>query len=513
MSVVGRRGPLTALLFAASLLASLGGAEAIVRWLRPQDLSGSWRIMSPRGYLLNRAGGSARHQFGHRVVRYRFNVQHLRGGPIAPGRRRVLVLGDSFTFGWLLPEDATIVAHLAAHASRDLPDAGLEFLNGGAAAWGTADYLAFLEEYGPTISPAIVLVIMNSDDIGRSIDHGVYLLGSTGTLSSRPETAGSTLASVKRLMTGPLFEWTLEHSHLAQLARNAVIRAVAPPAERTRGEGDAPEARARATRLGEALFRRLHEWCTAHRAALYVVTTGWQQWHFAHPEVFGDYRATQAFLEHAPEFFAREGIPFQDLTPQLVAEVGDRIESVDIPGDPHPNELGSALIAKHAWTWLRSRLAAPQPQRVSSRHPAIGPPPPPPPPSHRRDERPRLGVLSPEPGKKSLSAGSSHNQDAARAGIPWPHKEPKTTRTSATAMHSDPDPAALGTRPPSEQGNSARFVPAPTPTPRPGSRRAAQRSRTRSSAAPPPARPSSSPRRRGGSPASRTRGAGSRSTT
>ncbi|TGO03650.1 hypothetical protein PN36_02425 [Candidatus Thiomargarita nelsonii] len=62
-----------------SITLSLLLAEAIIRIFLPQPLSGTWRVNSEKGYMLNKSGGTARHQKGSRVVQYRFNELHLRG--------------------------------------------------------------------------------------------------------------------------------------------------------------------------------------------------------------------------------------------------------------------------------------------------------------------------------------------------------------------------------------------------------------------------------------------------
>ena len=96
-----------------SLLLDVAAAEIMVRLLSPQNLSGSWRVQSSqRGYVMNKAGGEARHQFEDRVVSYRFNELHMRGGAIEPDVPKILVLGDSYTFGSLIEDKDTYVALL-----------------------------------------------------------------------------------------------------------------------------------------------------------------------------------------------------------------------------------------------------------------------------------------------------------------------------------------------------------------------------------------------------------------
>src|SRR2546421_40244 len=87
---------LTALVL--GLVVAFALAEIGVRIFDPQDLSGTWREITPRGIMANKAAGTSTHQFGSRRVTYQFNEHHLRGGPIGDGKVRVLCLGDSFTF-------------------------------------------------------------------------------------------------------------------------------------------------------------------------------------------------------------------------------------------------------------------------------------------------------------------------------------------------------------------------------------------------------------------------------
>ena len=326
--------------------------EGLVRLAAPQDLSGSWLVLAARGYEMNRAGATVRHQHGSRVVHYRFNDLHLRGGPIGEGRR-VLVLGDSFTFGWLLEEEETYVHLLEAYADRELGEGAYTFLNGGVEGWGIANQVAFLEEWGPQIRPEMVLVFLGVDDVERSARSGLYAFASPGgaELEAR-ERRGS---RARRLLDGlPGYPRLLEHSHLVQLAHRVALSdasASAGAARRTApdagaaGRSGAPEA----ARLGQALFRRMKGWCEAHGAELLVLTTGFHHW-YADRLSPGD----AAFYAQAEDFFRSEGVPFGDLAADLAA-AGPFPESFTLVGG-RPNADGGRLIADAAWRWLRTRL-------------------------------------------------------------------------------------------------------------------------------------------------------------
>jgi GDSL-like Lipase/Acylhydrolase family len=341
-----------------SLVVALVLGEVAVRFAAPQNLSGSWRVRHPRGYLVNKSGGTSRHQLGDRVVCYRFNTLHQRGGEVAPHDRRALLLGDSYTFGWLLDEAAGYVALLQAAADRDCGAGTWQVLNGGAGGWGTADYVAYVEDFGEQVRPRLVVAFLNADDVRRSVESPVYRLSDDGRSlqSGTPPPEGR----LKRVLNGlPGYQFGLEHSHLLQLTRKALLRG---DVDRDRGRqtaaaGRTPdEARAandRGVRLARLLFARLRDWCDGHGARLVVLTTG-----FRRPvaEVVGggsEPDENAAFLNDAAAIFAAERIPFHALEAGVARDVGADWPRFTIPGDGHPNEAGAALIARHAWAVLK----------------------------------------------------------------------------------------------------------------------------------------------------------------
>src|SRR5262249_33957099 len=109
-------------------------------------------------------------------------------------------------------------------------------------------------------------------------------------------------------------------------------------------------------RLGQALFRRLHQWCQARQVPLFVLTTGYQGKYHVPPEWAGPIDVT--FLKTAPDFFDGEGIPFKDLTPEFVRVVNGCWGYYEMAGDGHPNAAGAKWVADLAWSWLGPRLHA-----------------------------------------------------------------------------------------------------------------------------------------------------------
>lgn len=332
--------------------------ETAFRFLLPQDLSGFWFVTSERGTQYNKSTGTARHQFGDRITHYRFNQHHLRGEPVDFDRRRILALGDSYTFGSYLDEDKTYVARLSRICEAEYGEEKCQFLNGGTGGWGTADYLAFLEDIGPELSPEVVVVFLNSDDIRRSLVSGLYQL-TDDRRNVEPARVTVQTSLTKRILNGiPAYNWLLEHSHLAQAIRRVPLQILQARAQTSSSTAvEAPAALADAIELEKQLFRRIARWCAEHQARLLVVTTGFWRLQLETINQPSGERINRAFFEQAPAFFANEGISFADISDDVFASAKGDLESFLVPGDVHPNEAGAELIARHAWDWLRPQLA------------------------------------------------------------------------------------------------------------------------------------------------------------
>lgn len=114
----------------------------------------------------------------------------------APGSTRLLVLGDSMTYGTGVDDDETFCARLAALDPR------LEVINAGVNGYGTSQELLLLQEKGPLVRPDVVVVCVFFNDIGNSYHRRE--LGFTlrdGVLDHAPPPS---LAVPKRRRSSPL---------------------------------------------------------------------------------------------------------------------------------------------------------------------------------------------------------------------------------------------------------------------------------------------------------------------
>jgi hypothetical protein len=165
-----RRAKLLSILVLTAV-AALALAEGAVRAFRPQPAF----YASPGLYV---ADPLVRHRLrpGLRGVvgnwsefttRVRINALGIRGpeiGPRRPGVHRMLVLGDSFTFGTGVEEAEAFPAEIADGLTRGGTPA--EGVNAGIGGYGVPDEVAWFEHYGMRLHPdLIVLGIFTGNDL------------------------------------------------------------------------------------------------------------------------------------------------------------------------------------------------------------------------------------------------------------------------------------------------------------------------------------------------------------
>ena len=211
-----------------SSLITLFIAEFISRVFTPQDLSGSWAVMNEDGLKMNKSSGKSIHRYNNREALYNFDEfgtrKLLNITPIDSqiNSQKILILGDSFSFGYLLNDKDTYVHKLNEHYKHKI------FYNASAAGWGTLDYTSYFERYCSSIRPDITAIMLNSDDIGRLykrlIEPKLYFVDENMLSLKKKVYIPSTKDKLKKTINKiPGYSFLLENSNLIQLFRNVYI--------------------------------------------------------------------------------------------------------------------------------------------------------------------------------------------------------------------------------------------------------------------------------------------------
>lgn len=212
-------------LLALASVAALGIGEIFVRIVAPQELPLDPRRVHPRflyaphpriGFTLNPAfrGEFRQAEFATQVACDSLGIRDREYGPRPPGTRRIVVLGDSYTFGWGVEAGERYVDRLEARLNDSGRDRW-EVVKAGINAYGTREEGLWLAEYGWSLDPEVVLLefCMGNDFAdnlapGYQVEDGYLVTIRAGS----PASPASLLESMKR--------WARERSHLFVFLRD-----------------------------------------------------------------------------------------------------------------------------------------------------------------------------------------------------------------------------------------------------------------------------------------------------
>ncbi|HEX4959664.1 MAG TPA: hypothetical protein VF173_02410 [Thermoanaerobaculia bacterium] len=386
-----RRKTLVRLLLIA--LAAVALAEVAVRAFWPQPAfyaSPGLFVDDPKvGHRMRPGLRAVVGNWAEFTTRVRINQLGIRGpeiGPHRPGVRRVLVLGDSFTFGTGVEEEEAFPARLAEELSRGgIPAEGI---NAGMGAYGIPDEVAWYEVYGMQVHPdLIVLGIFTGNDLQDAAPNHPPVYVVHGDIVDEAERHRSLTV-----------HWLFQHSQLFALLKyslpapvdRALRRALhlpEPGAIRYLREEMSlydPRSRAEAERGGgaasEAAVRHLLDLTRADHvpvAALLLPSALQADGHLWNQTLRQLHLAPSQVDRMLPnEIFsamlARCGVPALDLTPVLSAATA-RGEVDFFPKDQHFTAAAHRRIALEAAAFLRSRGLVPAPPAKARVEPPSAP--------------------------------------------------------------------------------------------------------------------------------------------
>ena len=301
-----------AILFLGSLLVSLLLAEGVLHLLHPFDRMQTWIEMADRGYVMNRAGGTAMHELDGNAVTYSFDADRFRISDGADARENgadairpyAILMGDSYAFGLNLPDSSTLAHRMGWR----------NFAVGGA---GPADYLAQMRDFLPTWENVdTVLVLLSIDDATRTLGKDLFRLDGESQ-RWRPSAFRGLMEAL------PGYHPLQKHSYLL----NGFIRFAWP--RWYFDELSTPDVRPDSLtviRLHTKIFAEMRDLCIAKGCELVLASNGF--WGFQTVD------RNQDWLMRSMPAIAKEiGVEYREC---VLARDG----SYELPTDPHPSAEG-----------------------------------------------------------------------------------------------------------------------------------------------------------------------------
>jgi hypothetical protein len=236
-----RRAPEIVML-AASILASLAAAEGVLRLLGRGPLQVNpvpgnfWRPDPLLGWS-NSPGAEGIFNHPRFRISVHINSKGLRDREYAyeksPGMRRILVIGDSFVWGYGVEERETFAKVLETALSH------VDVINGGVAGYGTDQELLWLRSEGVRYRPDLVILVMcgNDDDENNSeLVYNVYHKPRfTQTARGELVLGGVPVPLASRALR--LKHWLFAHCALVYQVKTGLIDRFRHPPRAARGSG------------------------------------------------------------------------------------------------------------------------------------------------------------------------------------------------------------------------------------------------------------------------------------
>lgn len=295
-----------------------------------EDPELGYRLRAPYRSAINQMGLSL--QFTHESAASDASWGYRAGGAqVKSGAADIMVLGGSFTYGWLVSDLDTYPNRLGALA-------GLSVVNMGVSGYGSSQIAALYRRYGRTFQPRLVVIQLCSNDIVENMLYREWL--------KHESTHGSNYQEYRFRQVVFPGAWTsrvggflFKHS---RLFREIMLRRFNRQASRRMQEEY--KADSRGMRILQEDLAGLHgELASQGRGLAAVIGPDWPA-------------APRAKLR---ALLADQRIPFLDLAGSGAWLY--RARELSLWGDGHWNEQGHALAAAEIYRFLRQEGLLPRP--------------------------------------------------------------------------------------------------------------------------------------------------------
>lgn len=330
------------LLSLSSLIFIILLLEVFVKFYYPQNLSTPFRTISKDGLVLNIKNSNATHYFrGKKKATYHFGQYHERTYDIKKNENKIIILGDSFTFGWLLNDEDTFVYKLDKYYKN------YSFINASGGGWGLSDAIKYFENFCQIIKPQYSIFIIHSTSLPRSRNSNLFKIGNNGELISDKVVSYNFL---NKMTENFIYKFLAENSHLLNILRKKIAEITFNkkkqikniPNEVSEGKKiSKKENKKKNYNFEKKLFYKIRDEANKCNTELILVNLGWSNLYLSNDD---------DFFENNYNFFSHN-FEYIDLTERMTI-IRENLPKYIIQHDRHPNELGNEII----YNFLRQKL-------------------------------------------------------------------------------------------------------------------------------------------------------------
>ena len=329
------------------LIITLCSLEIFLKFLYPQNLVGWYAFRDDSGLNLLKNNIKFYHRVNKRNIQYNFGNLNNRITGNYKNENKILIIGDSFTFGWLIKDESTYVDIIQKHFKDFF------FINPSVPGWGLADQVRFVENYCKKISPQNIILMIGTDDISRAWLSKLYKFEINDLHDFKNnEILKSNQAKLNyksKYHKIPFYKFLVKNSHLFVLLRQTVINLKNGGINFKKNKNlnnkfEIPyqslgEYNNKAIVLAKMLYLRLSILSKECGSDLSIIYSGWYDYNL------DDKNPTLIFLKEAKKFFKQNKINYFDFVDDMI-EIHEDFKLFVIPNDHHPNEKGHKIIAE-----------------------------------------------------------------------------------------------------------------------------------------------------------------------
>lgn len=344
-----------------SIIFSLIIVELFLKFFLPQDLTAPFRVYGKNGLILNIKNSDAKHSLrGEKMADYKFGDFHNRIYDIQNKNRKILVLGDSYTFGWLIEDENTYIYKL----NKKFKD--FYFINASAGGWGASDQLRYLIDFCDIIKPEYTLIFMNAGDLIRARRSNLFYLDINEDLIA----GENKKIQLKEILKGNFFyRFLTENFHTINFLRQIIAEKTVnnPIIQKNVNKQNIQNLKKNEKKLNDKetllkddyklikkIYLKIKEEANKCNTSLILINLGWYNYNNEKINENIHYSLNK-FIKNNKNFFKKNFFTFVDLNNEM-NEIHTNTEKYTLKYDKHPNILGNDYIYKKVYANLKNLI-------------------------------------------------------------------------------------------------------------------------------------------------------------